>query len=45
MAKFANTLLFLALKREELWRSSGVPDEHGSGVVWGEFYTAVEYRQ
>lgn len=26
-------------------REDGAPDEHGSGVVWGEFHAAVEYRQ
>ena len=26
-------------------RDGGTPDEYGAGVAWGEFHTAVEYRQ
>lgn len=34
-----------ALAAKPKGREDGMPDEYGSGVVWGEFHAAVEYRQ
>lgn len=39
----AEGLFAMAAKPEK--RKDGAPDEHGSGVVWGESHAAVEYRQ